>query len=251
MAQVAPFGVPDNATVLPTISDSAPEKANAGGDSPHSAKRFARETSSGAVADISTWDDQAVWAGLRAECSDFRALDANYPGRYHRLGVYIVESTKRFGEDAVRQELGAEGISKTRASYAERIAELYTFEQAAQFASVRAIVKTLPPKQPRRPKMPQPKLNGGSDHQAAEPQDPLKVPPEPPTNETILDTFVELGINADFRGGNSINIFALPDLVFLEEIELFTLRLLIDLPAGTAFSPRLYCGGGNDGLVHG
>lgn len=76
------------------------------------AESFARETSSGPLENVANWDDQAVTAGMKAECGDIRALDANYPGKYHRLGTFILESTKRFGGDAVRQVLRAEGISR-------------------------------------------------------------------------------------------------------------------------------------------
>lgn len=113
---------------------------------------FARETSAGAVRNVADWDDQAVLAGMKAECGEIRALDANYPGRYHRLGTFILESTKRFGGDAVRQTLRDEGINSTKAYWANEIALLYTYEQATEFASIRAIVRTLPPKQPRKAK---------------------------------------------------------------------------------------------------
>ena len=51
----------------------------------------------------------------------------------------------------VRQTLNAEEISRTTAYWAVRIAELYTYEQAVQFVSWRAIRKPSP-RQPRRNK---------------------------------------------------------------------------------------------------
>ncbi|HUT13541.1 MAG TPA: hypothetical protein VMY42_23840 [Thermoguttaceae bacterium] len=97
---------------------------------------FARETSAGPVGDISNWDDQAILAGMTVECAEIRALDSNYPGRYHRLGTYILESTNRFGADAVRQMLRAEGINRTTAHWAKGIARLYTYEQARRSKAI-------------------------------------------------------------------------------------------------------------------
>ena len=73
--------------------------ANAGDGAAESLISFTRETSSGAVGEISTWDNQAVLAAVKKECAELRALDAGYPGKYHRLGTYIIESTQRFGAD--------------------------------------------------------------------------------------------------------------------------------------------------------
>jgi hypothetical protein len=137
---------------------------------------------------VSNWDDQAVLAGMQAECAEIRALDANYPGKYHRLGTFLLETTKRFGADAVRQTLRAEGINRTAAHWAKEIARLYTYEQAVQFASVRALVRTLPPKQPRGNKR-EAKLTGGH-HQ----EPPHVSPPPPDTEGTVLDRFIQLGI---------------------------------------------------------
>jgi hypothetical protein len=50
----------------------------------------------------------------------------------------------------VVQVLREEGVDSTRAWRAEQIARLYTLEQAKQFSSLRAILKTLPSKQPRK-----------------------------------------------------------------------------------------------------
>ncbi|MGA2062219.1 MAG: hypothetical protein ABSG67_17180 [Thermoguttaceae bacterium] len=174
---------------IASAGDSAPETANF----PHSAESFARKTSGGPVKDVADWDNQAVLAGVKAECAEIRAIDANYPGKYHRLGTLIHESTKRFSADSVRQTLRAEGISKTTAHWAVRIAELYTYEQAVQFASVRAIVRTLPPKQSRSKKA-DVKPKGGGDHQATAPHEPVQVLPPAVADETILESFIRLGI---------------------------------------------------------
>jgi hypothetical protein len=165
---------------LPTVTDA-----------PQSAESFTRETS-GAIGDLANWDDQALAAGMRAECAALRTLDANYPARYHRLGTVIIESTKRFGEEAVRLTLRAEGISTTRAYYAKEIGRLYTYEQAIQFASFRAIKQTIPPKQPRRSKRNH-KVNMAGDGDHRRPVPPPD-PPDPVTDEDILDQFVRLGI---------------------------------------------------------
>ena len=113
------------------------------------AQSFARETSADQTIELSNWDDKAIVAGIRAECAALRELDTHFPGRYHRLGVYIIETRKRLGNDAVIQILREEDIDRIRAWRAEQIAQLYTYEQAAQFPSLRAILKTLPQKQPR------------------------------------------------------------------------------------------------------
>jgi len=164
-----------------------------GADSPGTTESFARETSSGPVGDLSTWSDGAVLSGMKQECEAFRALDANYPGRCHRLGTFIRESKKRLGEEATRAELRGQGINKTMAHWAERIAELYTYDQAVQFPSARAIIRTLPPRQPRSPKKnPKAGLIGG-DHRGGAPSDPPQVPAAV-TEETLLERFVQLGI---------------------------------------------------------
>ena len=126
------------------------EMANAETASSHAAEPFTRESSSGAVGDISAWDDQAVLAGIEKECEELRAIDFNYPRQYHRLGTFIIEARKRFGDEAVKQDLRQEGIDSTRAWRAEQIAKSYTFDQAVAFPSLRAILKTLPPKRPRK-----------------------------------------------------------------------------------------------------
>jgi hypothetical protein len=160
-------------------------------DAPRHAESFARETLPGPVVNVSGLDDQALVAGMDAECEAIRMSDRNYPGRYHRLGTYAIESNRRFGEDAVRSMLRAERISRTVAHWAVRIAELYTYEQAVQFPSARAIIKTLPPRQPRRPKeKPRSNPTGGGDRH---PAGPLETPPAA-NDEDILDRFVRLGI---------------------------------------------------------
>ncbi len=113
---------------------------------------------------------------------------------YHRLGTLIIESNRRFGDAVVRQTLLAEGISRTKAHWAMEIARLYTYEQAVGFASVRAIVKTLPPKQPRKAN---PRATG-EDNQHQEP------PHRPPraTTQPDLDKFIQLGIVVRERLGD-------------------------------------------------
>jgi ABC-type enterochelin transport system substrate-binding protein len=145
------------------------------------------------VGDISSWDDQAVAAGMQSECAEMRALDSHFPARYHRLGTFINESTKRFGKENVKQVLRQEEIDNTKAWRAEQIATLYTFDQAVAFPSLRAILKTLPAKQPRKPK-PKAVLTGGDDHQGGTPQEPTQVFSVAVTEETILDRFIQLGI---------------------------------------------------------
>ena len=153
---------------------------------------FARETLSGAVGDISTWDDQAVLAGIEKECATIRALDANYPAQYHRLGTLIIEGRNRFGDENVKQRLRQEGIDSTRAWRAEQIASLYTYDQAVAFPSLRAILGTLPARQPRT-KTPNIELAGGGD-QATAPEKSPPVSQKAEADETILESFIRLGI---------------------------------------------------------
>ena len=89
---------------------------------------------------------------MKKECMELRALEARFPGRYHRLGTFIIESKRRFGIDRVKPELRQEGIGGAKAWRAEQIATLYTYEQAVTFPSLREILKTLPAKQPREKK---------------------------------------------------------------------------------------------------
>jgi hypothetical protein len=160
--------------------------------SSESAGSFARETSCGPLGDVSAWDNRAVAAGMKVECAEIRAIDRCYPGRYHRLGVLIIESTKRFGGDAVRQMLRSERISKTMAHWAVRIAELYTYEQAVRFESARAIIKTLPARQPRKT-TPKATLDGHIDGQVGAPKKPPEVAQPPATEENIIGEFIRLG----------------------------------------------------------
>ena len=104
------------------------------------AESFARETLSGELQNVSELDNQALAAGIRAECVALRSLDANYPARYHRLGTYIIEARKRYGDEKARQNLRSEGVDSTRAWRAEQIATLYTFKMAVAFPSLRAIL---------------------------------------------------------------------------------------------------------------
>ena len=172
-------------------SESAPKKEMATTEtaSSHAADNFTRDIPSGMVGDISTWDDQAVLAGIKKECEELRAIDSNYPGKYHRLGTFIIEARKRFGNDTVKQDLRQEGIDSTRAWRAEQIASFYSFEQAVDFPSLRAILKTLPKRPPQKPK-PEKDVTGGGDHPATAPHEP----PPAANDENILDRFVQLGI---------------------------------------------------------
>ena len=159
-------------------------------DFPRSAESFTRETPTGTVGDLSTWNDQAVLAEIKKECADIRALDASYPAQYHRLGILIIEARNRFGDENVKQSLRQEGIDNVRAWRAEQIARLYTFDQAAAFPSLRAILRTLPARQPRDSKS---KPKGCGDHQTNVPQKPPQIPQEAANDENIVDRFIQLG----------------------------------------------------------
>jgi hypothetical protein len=154
---------------------------------------FARETC-GAAENVAAWDDQSIMRGMKAECAEIRSIEAHFPGRYHRLGTLIIESNRRFGDAVVRQTLLAEGISRTKAHWAMEIARLYTYEQAVGFPSVRAIVKTLPPKQPRKPN---PKATAANNQR----QEPAHSPPEIAT-QPDLDEFIRLGVLVRERFGD-------------------------------------------------
>ena len=115
------------------------------------------------------------------------ALDVPFPARYHRLGTFIIETRKRFGDEEVKKFLRQQQIDSTTAWRAVQIATLYSFDQAVAFASLRAILKTLPPKQHHRPRK---KPTGGSgDHLDTAPPKPTSA-----NNEDILDRFIQLGI---------------------------------------------------------
>ena len=72
-------------------------------------------------------------------------------------------------------------------------AQLYTYDQAAAFPSLQAILGTLPVKQPRRKKG-KAGLKGGADHQAATPHEQIQVPSSAAADETVLDKFIRMGI---------------------------------------------------------
>ena len=97
----AAANVADSPIVVP--SHSAP----ANGNGAHDTASFTRETLVGPVGDLSNLDDQAITTGMRSEGAAISAMDADprYPARYHRLGKYIIESKKRFGEKDVAQLL--------------------------------------------------------------------------------------------------------------------------------------------------
>jgi hypothetical protein len=160
---------------------------------PSLVQSFARETLSGPVGNLSNWDDQTVMAEIKKECAEIRATDANYPAQYHKLGVLIIEARKRFGDENLRQVLRQEGIDGTRAWRAEQIATLYTYEQAVAFPSLRAILGTLPRKQPRD-KKPKPALKSGSDHPGATPAEPVHVALPATADDNIVESFVTLGV---------------------------------------------------------
>jgi len=157
------------------------------------ALRAFRKTSSGGVGDVSGCDDQDLLSGMKKECAEIREAEANCPGQYHRLGMFIIEQTKRFGEDSVRLMLREEGIDRTIANCAAQIAELYTYDQAAQFASARQIIKTLPQKQSEKA-TPKAGLAGGGDHDKRAPQVQPKALSAAEDKEAIVDTFINLGI---------------------------------------------------------
>ena len=142
----------------------------------------------GSVDKVSSWNDERLWTGIKDECEEIRLLDSHYPGRYHRLGTLILEAHKRFGDEATRQVLRQEGIDSTRAWRAEQIARLYTYEQATGFPSLRAILGTLPAKQPRVPKS---KQAGGEHEPSVLHHTPQCSSVSAPS---ILESFVQIGI---------------------------------------------------------
>ena len=170
-----------------SLASHADNASPAEGGSPQTTDSFTRETSPGPLEDL---DDQALLAGMRDECAAIRALDARYPTRYHRLGTFLTEVRKRIGNEEVRHFLRQEDIDNTTAWRAEQIAKLYTCDQAAAFSSLRAILRTLPAKQPRKPKTPTVRTNDGGQ-QLPTPEEPPQVFPEP---RVLVDEFVRLGI---------------------------------------------------------
>jgi len=181
---VAPVGAPDTKAEM-----AQPTEA----DSPQSAESFARETSTEAVGDVSTWDNDALLVGMEKEWTALRTLEAPFPGRYHRLGTFIREFKKRLNEKDMKQLLRQEGIDSTRAWRAEQIAKIYTYDQAVTFSSLRAILKTLPPRQPRNPK-PKLELASSGDHRDHAQQKQSEKPPPEANDKNILDIFIQLGI---------------------------------------------------------
>ena len=138
---------------------------------PHS---FARETSVSALGDVSQWDDQTLLNGLRDECAAIRVLELSYPVRYHRLGTFIIEVRTRLGDEEVKHALREQEIDRTTGWRAEQIAKLYTFNQAAAFRSLRAVLRTLPTKQPRRPKKPEALQTNDGGQQLPRPRSHLR-----------------------------------------------------------------------------
>jgi hypothetical protein len=163
-------------------------------DSPQSMESFARETSSVAVGDVSNWDNDALLVGMEREWAALRTLEAPFPGRYHRLGTFVKEFRERLNEEDMKRLLRQEGIDSTRAWRAEQIARLYTYDQAVAFPSLRQILRTIPSKQPRKPK-PKAGLAGSGDHcDHGQQKQPEKPRPEV-DEESILDSFIQLGID--------------------------------------------------------
>ena len=83
-----------------------------------------------------------------------------------------------------------EGIDGTRAWRAEQIAALYTYEQAVAFPSLRAILATLPSKQPRKKKTEAEPTGGGNEADTQE----RPEAPSAANDENIVDNFIRLGI---------------------------------------------------------
>ena len=182
--QASPLTIdPSSGSAAETVS--APPTETVG---PQNTESFTRETSPGPVGDISTLDDDLVLKGMDVECEALRAIDRHYPTRYHRLGTFICESTKRFGDEYVKQYLRQKGIDGASKWRAEQIATLYSYDQAAVFPSLRAILRTLPSKQPRHPRGKKPE--DGRDGARTE----LKEPATPATNENTLERFIDMGI---------------------------------------------------------
>ena len=152
---------------------------------------FARETSPGPVGDVSGWSNDALLVGMRNESKEIRGLESPFPGRYHRLGTFVIETKKRFGDKNSKPIFRQEGIDSTKEWRSEQIAALYSHDQAFAFPSLRAILKTLPPRQPRNPKGKKSKDSG--DHPDTAPQKPTEVQPAV-NEENIVERFVELGI---------------------------------------------------------
>jgi len=175
------------------MSDVAPQDNDATSDS----ASFTRETSTDA---ISTWDDPTLLAGIQKECEEIRDLDSCYPVQYHQLGALCIEARKRFGDDNLRQILRREGIDSTKGWRAEQIAKFYTLDQVMEFPSLRAILKTLPPKQPRHPKT--------DPQQRADEPTATTVQTQPPAanDDDIMESFIRLGIKIkDIYGDEALD----------------------------------------------
>jgi hypothetical protein len=154
--------------------------------------RFTNETSSEAIDDLSTLDEDTLLTGLEKTWKEITALDSKYPEKYHRLGEYCLEVRRRYPGDGLKDILQKKGINKTKAWRAEQIAKQYTREKAAAFPTLRAILAELPSKQPRQKKA-QIIPKAGSVQPPSAPPEP-DAAPQPTTGENILDMFVQLGI---------------------------------------------------------
>jgi|WetSurMetagenome_2_1015567.scaffolds.fasta_scaffold799687_2 hypothetical protein len=70
--------------------------------------------------------------------------ETNYPGLYQQLGATIIEAKSHFGNGQVVQFLREQGIDGRTMCLAVQIARRYSYEQAVQFPSLRAIMQTIP-----------------------------------------------------------------------------------------------------------
>ena len=91
----------------------------------------------------------------------------------------------------MRQDLRQEKIDSTRVWRAEQIATRYTYEQAAAFPSLRAILRTLPCKQPRAKKGPEVGKATPTVPSQERPPEPLSAAND---EATIVERFIKLGI---------------------------------------------------------
>jgi len=101
---------------------------------------------------------------------------------------------------ALQQILRREGIDSTKGWRAEQIAKFYTLDQVMEFPSLRAILKTLPPKQPRHPKT--------DPQQRADEPTATTVQTQPPAanDDDIMESFIRLGIKIkDIYGDEALD----------------------------------------------
>ena len=101
---------------------------------------------------VTSLDDDQLASNLVSQYHAIVDVEQSRPANYLRLGVYLMEYRKRFGQKRYREFVTSQNLDKSRVSRAKNIATNFSYDEVLQYSSLRKVLDALPRAQPRRPR---------------------------------------------------------------------------------------------------